>query len=87
MADLFGDLESPEISAQARADAARAALAVACAWSHALSYPHRDKGPTDTWLNRYAETQGRHDGARLHLALHRLTREQRQAIAADLLAE
>lgn len=79
--DLFGEPEPP-----ASADHARAALALACAWAHALSYPNREKGPSDQWLTRYAETQGRSDGARLHQALHRLPPHQRRAIATDLLA-
>jgi hypothetical protein len=85
--DLFGDTAGPDPTTASRADAAQAALALACAWAHALSYPNRERGPSDQWLNRYAETQGRADSARLHQALHRLPIEQRRAIAADLLAE
>jgi hypothetical protein len=43
--------------------------------------------PQDSWYQRYAETLGADEAARLHAGFRRLTREQREAIAQDLLKD
>lgn len=89
MSDLFGGPEpplAPRVVALTPAVTALSALALACAHSHALSYPHR-RAPHEEWLQRYAETQGLSEARQLHQALHRLPREQRAAIAEDLTAD
>ena len=65
---------------------ALAALALAAAHHHALGYPHRTY-PGDAWLARYAETKGASDAAQWREALHKLPRDMRAAIAADLLED
>ena len=73
MRDLLRTLpEAAPAPREAPADTPLDALALAFAHDHALSFPHRAAVVTDSWLARYAETQGTHQAERLRTALHRL---------------
>jgi hypothetical protein len=94
MPDLFA-AAAPSVTRITPAVDALAALARAFAHDHALGFPRRNPTgewltpppPAETWIARYAETQGLQQARRFLDALHRLPRDQREAIAADLLTE
>jgi hypothetical protein len=93
MADLF----YPALGATRITPAvdALAALARAFAHDHALSFPRRNPTgewitppvPAETWIARYAETQGLRQARRFLDALHRLPHEDRATIATALTRE